>query len=478
MSFKVLKKERVLTSGTGSERVVLCFDSGLVYQYDDPSNVLAVYDKGRWITPDRPYYSRGGWGSGSSGDKHGNYIVSNTREVLRSIEAKVISVNLPSLMDLGDYASLLKKTAKVKKLKQAAKKLGIDEAEMTQFEKHGLKVSSVDSNKSNPHGRKGIDPFKTLDLYENSVETFLKGKGKAVKIDRYSIAPNLVKFDSRVLALRDSSGKVVLNSEAFQVSEFERTYMGSQSIIQKKIREVSNYSIPFNVLESAGLDLKDTKVLEAGPESDHSINGVDRHFTGALLLENSGRKFLMDLDRIEIGHGIFNVFFSEVDSRAESIESAYDYMKPESVKEAELKGIEVKRQGEWFFIKTGKTLEVVGSEVETWLREEDRKGFKGIARFEISHGKGRPNTLYKPMGFGELDSLVCGIVSHTGREHKDLHLGVYVQDPEAGPGEAFRKISNTETYLRFQDAHKINLDLWEVVPNNTVGNFTIKGDVD
>ncbi len=176
-------------------------------------------------------------------------------------------------------------------------------------------------------------------------------------------------------------------------------------------------------------------------------------------MENSGRKFLMDIDREEIQHGIFNAFFVEVNSNVNSISQAYDSMKPQVVKDAEEKGIEVRRQGEWFFIKTEETLKIKDDLVysSTWsLDREETKPKQYLLHSNVSHGKGRPNSLLKPIGFNELDQYVCGVVKHSGREHKDLDLGV-------------KEIERSEMS---------QYDLWILVPNTTVSNFTISGEVD
>ena len=233
--------------------------------------------------------------------------------------------------------------------------------------------------------------------------------------------------------------------------------MGGQSLIQAEVRKLSKYNIPFNILESAGLKLSETIVMEQGPEEDFQLRNEVRHFTGALLLSNADRVFLMDIDRQEIKHQIFNAFFVEVSAHVKSISQAYESMKPQAVLDAEKAGTEVLRQGEWFFIATGKTLKVRSEKVLRWDRTTEER--QVVLRHDISHGKGRPNSLYKPVGFGDLDQYVCGTVEHSGREHKPLDLG---QEEETSSGNG--------DFTTFK--------LWTVVGNTTVSNFTIKGDID
>ena len=75
-----------------------------------------------------------------------------------------------------------------------------------------------------------------------------------------------------------------------------------------------------------------------------------RHFVGAMLIEVKEKQFLFDIDRRELKHYRFNPFLSELPKKTNTIKQAYEILKPKEVKEAEKKGIKVKRQGEWFFI--------------------------------------------------------------------------------------------------------------------------------
>lgn len=458
---KILLKDRVLTCGAGSRRAVLDYESSLVYQYDEPSNVLAYYEPSKgWIIRDKPYYSSGGWGNGSSGDAEGHYLISNAYSILEAIGATVYEINSLVFLSATELKELNRAISAHNKLAEKqvkiAQKLGEKNVEVSKLpELDGYKLRQMRKGIS----LKGDDAIKTASKFTDALNVFINRKGKTVTIGGYTISPNLVRQEKRTVAFRDGSDNVFMNSEVLNVTSFEREFLGNQSIIQKYVRQVSKYNIPFNVLESADLKLSETKVLEQGPESDHTVSGETRHFTGALLLENNGRKFLMDIDRREIGFGIFNAFFVETNSSVNSIAEAYDSMKPDAVRDAEKQGLEVERQGEWFFIPTDKVIQVPKTDIVEWSRD----GRNGIVwKHEISHGKGRPNTLYKPVGFGDLDNLVCGTVRHSGREHKDLDLGQ----------------SKTTMQVDGKEVEAVKFKLWKVVGNTTVGNFTIKGDID
>lgn len=482
---KMLRKERVLTIGSGSRRVVLCYDSGLAYSYSDPSRVFGVFvpSKG-WFTLRQPHYSSGGWGRGGHGDAEGHFLVQNTRYMIRSIGGTIYDIGLNDFLVQKEIQKLnkaiLSHNKTLAKNKKAFESLKIhDKTVEKQDTLKRLEPKLVYSGKT----PKGIDVFKVMDGYGPALKVFLEGKGKSKKVDEYLFETNRVLYvpsinaeerGKTVVAFRDAEGKIFLNSQLLNTTQFEREFLGGQSLVQKELRAVASYSIPFNVLASAGLNLAKTKIIEQGPEGTYEIKKqsygretVERHFTGALLLENSGRKFLMDIDRREIEHQIFNAFFVEVDKKASSIKEAYDSMVPEVVKEAIKKGIEVQRQGEWFFIDSGKTLTVNEEDIKSWIPRENDSNFGKpmLTRVSISHGKGRPNTLLKPLNYGDLDAFVCGEVEHSGREHAPLDLGTVKKDISE---DGSQRLENPNFTYR----------LWTVVGNTTVSNFTIQGDID
>jgi hypothetical protein len=77
-----------------------------------------------------------------------------------------------------------------------------------------------------------------------------------------------------------------------------------------------------------------------------------RHFSGACIFAIGKDTYLFDIDRQEIGqHGIFNAFLTKLPKRVSTIQEAYDILIPDEVREANENDVEVKRQGEFFFIK-------------------------------------------------------------------------------------------------------------------------------
>lgn len=77
-----------------------------------------------------------------------------------------------------------------------------------------------------------------------------------------------------------------------------------------------------------------------------------RHFSGACLFAIGKDTYLFDIDRREIKeHGIFNAFLTKLPKRVSTVEEAYDVLIPDEVREANKNNVEVKRQGEFFFVK-------------------------------------------------------------------------------------------------------------------------------
>lgn len=210
--------------------------------------------------------------------------------------------------------------------------------------------------------------------------------------------------------------------------------------------------IPFNVFHEAKLDLADYRLIARGPEESITrtvSNGWTKsgepkfkdetvHFTGASLFKIQDKYFLFDIDRREVEHKVFNAFLVELPHAASSIADAYESLKPDEVKRALAKGLDVKRQGEWFFIP------VKGDDTPDCRTDADRERWEPEQLYRpliLQAGPNRPNTA--EMGI-EAKAWVKGKIEHSGREHATLFLKTW---------------------------HK-------AVPNTATRSFTITGDVD
>lgn len=141
---------------------------------------------------------------------------------------------------------------------------------------------------------------------------------------------------------------------------------GNQADCQRWLEELGATPIPFTLFnEIEGADVRDFSwVLKPKKEyvkirqfrtnnRNESIpDGISsRHFVGSCLFKIGEETFLFDIDRQELDHGIFNPFVTKLPKKAETVPEAYDLLMPDMVRKAINNKIDVKRQGEFFFIK-------------------------------------------------------------------------------------------------------------------------------
>lgn len=279
---------------------------------------------------------------------------------------------------------------------------------------------------------------KTLVQKLNKIEILVTTANAVVlRTTRDGIARETGNFEELLLAAK-VNGAIVGNSERLQTSDFKDIV----NIIQRPMSDLIPM-IPFSSLKEAGLSLKEYKEVDKGNEEtvyvkvpEHrlsliefnekhvnkkgaSIRNVEetwkgteygygtwfetRHFTGARLFKVGTEHFLMDIDRREIEHGIFNAFLVKLVGPANTIAEAYEMLKPQAVKDAETQGLKVKRQGEWFFIPTN-TVPMAKPE-----------------NMALRAGDNRPNWVDEGVN-QDGTSFVKGEVTHAGREHEPIQL--------------------------------------------------------
>jgi hypothetical protein len=227
-----------------------------------------------------------------------------------------------------------------------------------------------------------------------------------------------------VLAVRLSSGQLVGNAN--RLNHAVRKSFGRaverDGEIQRTLQE-SMAMLPFSVFKESGLSPENIEFLDqTGPETvgvkvtrwkdGKEVTKIEkRHFTGASLFRLGKKYFLFDIDRREIEHGIFNAFLVELPGPAKTVKDAYQSLKPKEVIDAEKRGVNVKRQGEVFFLPTDK--EVEPDKERNWENKIVEK--RGV----LQAGGNRPNYAQR---INEKTGLVSGKVEHSGREHAPLIL--------------------------------------------------------
>jgi hypothetical protein len=142
------------------------------------------------------------------------------------------------------------------------------------------------------------------------------------------------------------------------------------------------------------------------------------HTLGDSVIRVQDRFYVSAVD--ETGHGSGMYFLAElpVDTPPASLKEALDALKPPAVLEAEARGSDVRRQGEWFAIPTRRLTSELMADVA-----------RGLARYAEHHVLGRDGhhklkeaVIYRA-GPRKGEVYARGVLEHTGNEHRDLSLG-------------------------------------------------------
>jgi hypothetical protein len=142
------------------------------------------------------------------------------------------------------------------------------------------------------------------------------------------------------------------------------------------------------------------------------------HTLGDSVVRVRDRYYLSAVDETGVGSGMYYLAELLTDRAPASLDDALNFLKPKTVQDAEARGSNVRRQGEWFAIPT----KLLTSEL---MRDVER----GIAHYRQGHVLGRD-------GHHELEEAIIyragprkgevyarGVLRHTKHEHEDLDLG-------------------------------------------------------
>lgn len=313
---------------------------------------------------------------------------------------------------------------------------------------------------------------KPQDDIDKGINAFLTGQtgkfGKYVAVKNALVYRTILtsrngteqELGQNIIALRiERNGQTLFIGNSSVLPLIGRSVSFGRESLNRSVSEVQTrlsrhiQMIPFSVFVEANLDLTKINILDRGPEKtvtrietkydakkreDVKID-VDVHFTGASLFEVQGRLFLFDIDQREIKHKIFNAFLVELTTPSKTIADAYQSLKPQAVIDAEKAGLEVKRQGEWFFIPVKGEFEAVTHRPQ-WGND---KGKTVPMPLDLRAGQNRPNKVTMH-AIVKGETLVSGRCEHSGREHATLMLKGW----------------------------------FKAVPNTSVQSFTLTGDVD
>jgi hypothetical protein len=142
------------------------------------------------------------------------------------------------------------------------------------------------------------------------------------------------------------------------------------------------------------------------------------HTLGDSVVRVRDRYYLSAVDETGVDRGMY--FFAELqtDRAPRTLREALDSLKPKVVLEAEARGANVRRQGEWFAIPTKRLTSELMRDVE-----------RGIAVYRTRHVLGRDGhheleeaVIYRA-GLQKGEVYARGVLRHTNNEHEDLDLG-------------------------------------------------------
>ena len=252
---------------------------------------------------------------------------------------------------------------------------------------------------------------------------------------------NSVSGETAQLAVRLKDGSILTNGARFDqpIDQHQRNLISALEESHRRFSVVPFHSItaawtdgdvddwsraPFDISD---LQKEVSVVIPSGGEEWKEVEVKDKngritmrqiHTLGDSVLRVKDRFYLSGVDETGVGSGMY--FFAELATKQAppTLEEAYNTLKPTTVREAEGRGLNVLRQGEWFAIPARVTTSELMRDVE-----------RGIAAYRQRHVLGRDGhheleeaVLYKA---GERKGQVYarGVLRHTKDEHGDLDLG-------------------------------------------------------
>ena len=142
------------------------------------------------------------------------------------------------------------------------------------------------------------------------------------------------------------------------------------------------------------------------------------HTLGDSVVRVKDRFYLSAVDETGVGNGMYFLAELVTDRAPKTLEDAMNFLKPGIVREAEARGTNVLRQGEWFAIPTYYCTSELMRDVE-----------RGIAVYGERHVLGKDGhheleeaVIYKA-GSRKGEVYARGVLRHTKDEHVDLRLG-------------------------------------------------------
>ncbi len=204
---------------------------------------------------------------------------------------------------------------------------------------------------------------------------------------------------------------------------------------QASVRTVANLTgkpnilIPFSSLRSAGIHPHDIRIVDVEPDRevyvgehagrDGEVRSVYHHLMGRSVFRIGRHYYLSGLDETarDLWHGFF---LAQLPRKVTSVADALESLKPPAVLMAEEVGIDVKRQGEFYFIPAS-IQSLRGAVRRTWHHGSSQD----FATNYLPHARpGRQERHFATtLRVKDGTLYVKGTVRHNAKEHKMLTLG-------------------------------------------------------
>jgi len=261
---------------------------------------------------------------------------------------------------------------------------------------------------------------------------------KYIRVDSYNLKIN----HDYVLVYRTKNGNIFANSssltgeKSFRARNHVNDFENHQRFFCEKFS-----AIPFNVFKELNKNINDLIVLDQGSQENHVFNKIREvwrdnksikekykenfHFVGHTLIFDGEKTHLIDLDRIEIKNQIVNIFMATLNGKIESVDKFYNGLKPEIVKDYELKNnYKCLRQGEWFFVPCNEN-----NVIDNFPIDNRDNWWRG---FSFNVGDSTPNIASNGIILND-KIFVSGKIKHKNNEHKELILpkGIFQAIPNS-----------------------------------------------
>lgn len=316
------------------------------------------------------------------------------------------------------------------------------------------------------------------------------------------------------IAYRLPTGEVILNGNRLNYvgrvfawgNESRWATSNNQSRIQRYLEQLGAISIPFTLFDETDLDVRDFEWVHKPVGETITVRvergyknfvDVQRHFSGACVFKIGDKYYLFDVDRKELEENkVFNAFIVELPEPVDNVIEAYEALRPREVSDAIESGVDVKRQGEFFFIKVGDECPVKANltleEIQVLRFPPSRYGF-GISKEDRTDllwlkDDVKPyqpeDTLTPIMEEFQRAALAYREVrnKYDGSVSKEMKLDSTISSSHSCD-KCVSDGTNTYASGTVKQSRREHIDLilqgwYKVVPNRAVKSITIRGEID